>query len=58
MISTVMEKEDVLALNDSLSGDGLDWCLCGGWGVDALLGTQMRPHNDLDVFIVRISRPS
>ena len=28
--------------------------LDGGWGVDALLGTQTRPHKDVD-FILRVS---
>ena len=23
----------------------------GGWGVDALLGTQTRVHNDIDLFV-------
>ena len=30
----------------------LAW-LDGGWGVDALLGTQTRPHSDLDLVVVR-----
>jgi lincosamide nucleotidyltransferase A/C/D/E len=27
------------------------WLSDGGWGVDALLGKQTRPHNDLDVIV-------
>lgn len=27
--------------------------LDGGWGVDALLGRQTRPHNDIDLFVER-----
>jgi lincosamide nucleotidyltransferase A/C/D/E len=30
---------------------GLRFWLDGGWGVDALLGTETRPHSDLDVAI-------
>ncbi len=29
----------------------------GGWGVDALLGTQTRPHEDVDIILrVQTSR--
>ena len=28
---------------------GIDVWLDGGWGVDALLGEQTRPHQDLDI---------
>lgn len=27
------------------------WLSDGGWGVDALLGEQTRPHNDLDLVV-------
>ncbi|HEX2484322.1 MAG TPA: hypothetical protein VHQ66_03420 [Myxococcota bacterium] len=30
---------------------GIEVWLEGGWGVDALLGTQTRPHKDLDVIL-------
>ena len=30
---------------------GLDVVIDGGWGVDALLGYQSRPHSDLDIAI-------
>ncbi len=39
---------DVLALFDS---EGVDVAVDGGWGVDALLGRQSRPHDDLDVVV-------
>jgi hypothetical protein len=28
-----------------------DWCLCGGWAVDAWLGRQTREHLDLDITV-------
>lgn len=28
-----------------------DWCLCGGWAVDAWLGRITRDHGDLDITI-------
>lgn len=31
--------------------DGVPLWLMGGWGVDALLGTQTREHHDLDVLV-------
>ena len=30
---------------------GIQVWLDGGWGVDALLKKQTRPHNDIDLFI-------
>lgn len=27
--------------------------VCGGWGIDALVGTQTRPHADLDLVVGR-----
>jgi lincosamide nucleotidyltransferase A/C/D/E len=30
----------------------------GGWGVDALLGEQTRPHKDLDIAIEEKDLPS
>ena len=35
-----------------LSGHGIATWLIGGWGVDALLGEQTRPHKDLDVLVL------
>lgn len=46
-----MTAEDVVALHRGLGARGLDWCVAGGWGVDALLGYQTRPHKDLDVLL-------
>ncbi len=43
---------DVLALFDS---DRVDVSVDGGWGVDALIGRQSRPHDDLDV-VVRLDQ--
>ncbi len=47
----VMAAADVLALQALLLRRGLGWCIVGGWGVDALLGEQTRPHKDLDVLV-------
>lgn len=39
---------------DRLAGAGLPAWIDGGWGVDALLGEQTRPHADLDL-VVRLA---
>ncbi|MEV6424003.1 nucleotidyltransferase family protein [Streptomyces sp. NPDC051662] len=48
---TMMSAEDVLAVLDLLDRAGIRVWLDGGWGVDALLGEQTRPHNDLDIVV-------
>lgn len=49
MCAVVMTAADVLYVLDLLAGAGIGVWLDGGWGVDALLGEQTRPHNDLDL---------
>ncbi|MFO7586359.1 MAG: AAC(3) family N-acetyltransferase, partial [Anaerolineales bacterium] len=44
-----MTAADVVAFIELLRGHGIEVCLDGGWGVDALLGWQSRPHADLDI---------
>ncbi|MGH2540483.1 MAG: nucleotidyltransferase domain-containing protein [Actinomycetota bacterium] len=44
---------DVVEILGRLRRSGVDVWLDGGWGVDALLGEQTRPHEDLDL-IVRV----
>ena len=39
------------AVIDALEAAGIPYRLIGGWGVDALLGHQTRPHVDLDVVV-------
>ena len=40
---------EVLAVLRSLDAAGVRYSLEGGWGVDALIGHQTRPHRDLDI---------
>ncbi len=47
----MMKKEDVIDLLKKIENAGIDVWIDGGWGVDALLGRQTRPHNDIDIFI-------
>jgi len=46
-----MALAEVLAVLDALTSAGCRFWLEGGWGVDALLGRQSRPHRDVDVDI-------
>ena len=44
-----MDAQRVLDLLGLLDESGIRVWLDGGWGVDALLGAQRRPHDDLDL---------
>ena len=44
-----MDAARVLGLLAQLKARGIPVWLDGGWAVDALLGEQTRPHDDLDV---------
>lgn len=46
-----MQAADVLAVLAALDAAGVPAWLDGGWGVDALVGRQTRPHSDLDLVI-------
>lgn len=46
-----MKAEDVIDLYQRLESRGVKVRVDGGWSVDALLGRQLRPHNDLDIAI-------
>ena len=47
----MMTAVDVLQILERLREAGIGVWLDGGWGVDALVGEQTRPHDDLDVVI-------
>jgi lincosamide nucleotidyltransferase A/C/D/E len=49
-----MKSTDLLDLLGLLKPASIEAWLDGGWGVDALLHEQSRPHKDVDV-IVRVS---
>jgi len=44
--------QDVICLYKRLLTDCFQVWLTGGWGIDALLGEQTRPHRDLDVIML------
>ena len=46
-----MNEKDVIDLLKKIENIGIEVWIDGGWGVDALLGRQTRPHNDIDIFV-------
>ena len=47
----MMTSIDVIGLYAALENRDVEIWIDGGWGVDALLGEQSRPHQDLDITI-------
>lgn len=48
----MVSADDAAGLYRRLSDQGIQIWLTGGWGVDALLGEQSRPHKDLDAILL------
>jgi lincosamide nucleotidyltransferase A/C/D/E len=48
----MMKQSDVMEVVECLQAAEIVVWLDGGWGVDALLKEQTRPHDDLDVVMV------
>lgn len=48
-----MSSSDVLEIAAALDGARVRYWLAGGWGIDALIGSQTRDHRDLDLVIDR-----
>jgi 2'-5' RNA ligase len=46
-----LTRRDVLTICRSLEDAGCQYWLGGGWGIDALVGTQSRDHHDLDIIL-------
>ena len=47
----MIHATDVVEVINALESAGVDVWVHGGWGIDALLGEQTRPHDDLDLII-------
>ena len=47
-----LSAEAAADLYEALQGGGVRCWVLGGWGVDALVGTQTREHHDLDVLVL------
>ncbi len=50
-VTPQMPAESAVELLSALTRAGVDPCVGGGWGVDALLGSQNRAHSDLDLWV-------
>ena len=48
----MMTGHDLLRVLDTLHLAGVSPVIEGGWGIDALLGQQTRPHHDLDLLVL------
>ena len=48
----MIHAEEVISIYQHLLDNGSQVWLSGGWGIDALLGEQTRPHKDLDVIVL------
>ena len=46
-----MNEHDVVDLLKQINNLGVTAWIGGGWGVDALMGFQTRPHNDIDIYM-------
>jgi lincosamide nucleotidyltransferase A/C/D/E len=47
----LMRAPEVFDVYVTLEKEGVQIWIEGGWGVDALLGKETRPHKDLDIAI-------
>ena len=50
-IMTPMEAGEVVSIYRLLDSHQIPVWIDGGWGIDALIGHQTRPHNDLDIAV-------
>jgi len=48
----MVRSEDVIRICQRLSAHNIQIWLTGGWGIDALLQGQTRPHKDLDILLL------
>lgn len=46
-----MARTDIVGVLDAFESAGVPVWIDGGWGVDALFGVQLRPHDDLDIVV-------
>ena len=48
----MVRAEDAVGVYQSFAANKIQVWLTGGWGIDALLHEQTRPHKDLDIIIL------
>jgi lincosamide nucleotidyltransferase A/C/D/E len=54
----MMNEQNAVDLLKRIEGISVGVWIDGGWGVDALVGYQTRPHNDIDIFIEMKDNPA
>jgi lincosamide nucleotidyltransferase A/C/D/E len=47
----MVSAQDAVRIIERLLAAGIQVWVCGGWGIDALLGRETRPHKDLDILV-------
>jgi lincosamide nucleotidyltransferase A/C/D/E len=52
-----MREQDVVEVLTALADVDVESWIDGGWGVDALVGRQTRPHKDLDLMVLAAHAP-
>jgi lincosamide nucleotidyltransferase A/C/D/E len=57
LLNPQITVEDVINLQNLFTREQIEIWIDGGWGVDALLGHQTRPHNDLDIALKHSNVP-
>lgn len=48
----MVSAQDAISIYKRFSNKSIQIWLTGGWGIDALLGVQTRPHKDLDAILL------
>lgn len=54
----MLSPHDAVVLCELLTERGIRFWVMGGWGVDALLQRETRPHKDLDVLVALADLPT
>jgi lincosamide nucleotidyltransferase A/C/D/E len=48
----MLSAQDAVAIYQRLVDAGVLTWIIGGWGIDALLGEETRPHKDIDILVL------
>jgi hypothetical protein len=57
MKPTISVPEPIARVADLMFNYRADWCLCGGWAVDAWVGRETRDHGDVDLAVFQDDLP-
>jgi lincosamide nucleotidyltransferase A/C/D/E len=48
----MLSAQDAVTIYRRLADAGIPAWIIGGWGIDALLGEETRPHKDIDILVL------